>query len=262
MRLWNFKGEQNTISEALSIHIPDKAVICFTGGGGKTTLMISLARELASSGRKAVVTTTTHMADPGSIHAGDLSLYENLPVIYTDEPGYSSEDMFRSDLASAFEKGKIAMAVARDPEKAGKVMSPSQHFMDIIYEEADTILIEADGSRRNPLKWPAPWEPVIPDRTDITICVAGLSSLGRKTDEALFRSEMLPAPFYRDTIDENLIAAIVSSGEGGQKNAAGEFRVFLNQADNPGLIKSAEYIQRNLAVRGVQSAWGMLKNQS
>ncbi len=261
MRLWNFKGEQNTITEALRIHIPAKAVICFTGGGGKTTLMISLARELASSGRKAVVTTTTHMADPGSVHAGDLSLYENLPVIYADDPAYSSEYTFRMNLASVLDKGKIAMVVARDPEKPGKVMSPAQYIMDIMYEEADTVLIEADGARRNPIKWPAPWEPVIPDRTDITICVVGLSSLGRKTDEALFRSEMLPAPFYRDIIDENLIAAIVSSGEGGQKNAVGEFRVFLNQADNPGLIKSAEYIQRNLAVRGVQSAWGMLKNQ-
>ena len=40
-------------------------VVAFVGAGGKTTAMLLLARELAAEGRRVLVTTTTHLLDPG-----------------------------------------------------------------------------------------------------------------------------------------------------------------------------------------------------
>ena len=239
MELWNFKGKQNTITEALQLYIPERAVISITGSGGKTSLMFAWARELSAAGRSVAVTTTTHMG------AGQTA---------PDEEG-------------------IAMYVSPDPDRPGKVMAPPAEVMEELYETADVVLIEADGSRLMPLKWPAPWEPAVPERTDITVCVAGLSALGRPLSDVMYRADELPEGFIRAAanrtsakqrcrnsvfVDEELIAAVLSSPEGGRKGEQGEFRVFLNQADTEELRASASRIQMLLAVRGIQSAWGTL----
>jgi CTP:molybdopterin cytidylyltransferase MocA len=121
------------------------------------------------------------------------------------------------------------------------------------------VLIEADGSRRMPLKWPADREPVIPDYTDVTVCVAGLSALGRRTADVVYNAEGLPDVLKRETADMNLIHAIVSSRDGGQKGVRGDFRVFMNQVDDDiDRLAAAYRMQQIFAVMGIQSAWGTL----
>ena len=44
MELSNFKGKQNTITEALQLGIPEHAVISLTGAGGKTSLIFGWAK--------------------------------------------------------------------------------------------------------------------------------------------------------------------------------------------------------------------------
>ena len=224
MELWNFRGKQNTITEALQIRLPEHAVISVTGAGGKTSLIYAWARELAASGKDVVITTTTHM--------------------------YRPERM---------EEAGIRVVVSDDPERSDKVTAPPADVMDSLRRTADVILIEADGSRRMPLKWPARWEPAVPEYTDITVCVAGLSALGCKTSEAVYRADELPEILKRDTVDMNLIHAIVSSRDGGQKGVRGEFRVFMNQVDDDtDRLASAFRLQQIFAVLGIQSAWGSL----
>lgn len=48
----------------------------------------------------------------------------------------------------------------------------------------DYILIEADGARRHPLKAHRPFEPVIPEQSVLTVCLAGLSGLGHPAKTA------------------------------------------------------------------------------
>ena len=224
MNLWNFRGKQKTITDALQIRLPEHAVISVTGAGGKTSLVFAWARELAAAGKSVIITTTTHM--------------------------YRPERM---------EEDGISIVVSDDPERPDKVMAPPAGILDSLRETADVVLIEADGSRRMPLKWPAEWEPVIPDYTDYTVCVAGLSALGRKTSEVVYRADELPDRFRRDTVDMNLIHAVISSRDGGQKGVRGEFRVFMNQVDDDiDRLASAYRLQQIFAVMGIQSAWGTL----
>ena len=226
MELWNFRGKQNTITKALQVKLPEHAVISVTGAGGKTSLIFAWARELAESGKKVIITTTTHMYRP-----------------------------------AVMEDGNIRIVVSDDPKRSDKVAAPPEEVLEGLRNEADVVLIEADGSRRMPLKWPAPWEPVVPDYTDYTVCVAGLSALGKATSEVIYRYEDVPEILKRDTVDMNLIQAMLSLRDGGQKGVRGDFRVFMNQVDgDTDRLAAASRLQQIFAVMGIQSAWGSLKS--
>ena len=222
--MWNFRGEQNSITDALQLTLPGHAVISVVGAGGKTSLIFAWARELAASGKQVIITTTTHM--------------------------YRPERM---------EEGGIKVIAADDPERPDKLMALPADVLEGLRETADVILIEADGSKRMPLKWPGDNEPAIPDYTDVTVCVAGLSALGHRTSDVIYRADELPDALKRDTVDMNLMHAMLSSRSGGQKGVRGEFRVFLNQVDDDIDRLAASYrLQQILGVFGIQSAWGSL----
>ena len=228
MKIWNYGGEKKSISEALQLSLPEHAVISVSGAGGKTSLIFSWADELASLDKRVAVTTTTHM----------------------------SEDQCNA-LAGNFD-----IIVQPDPDRSGKVKGPSIEEIRSLRNEYDALLIEADGARRMPLKWPAEWEPVIPEFTDISVVVVGLSSLGRPCSDVIFRAELIPAEIIaeKSIVDEQLVYAMLSSPGGGRKSDIGDFRIFINQADNESLREKAEYLQKMLAVSGIQSAWGSLKD--
>jgi probable selenium-dependent hydroxylase accessory protein YqeC len=227
MKLWNFRGQQNTIAEAFKLTVPEHAVICISGAGGKTSLIMAWARELASAGKKVAVTTTTHMGE---------------------DQCDTNED-------------SISFVLSPDPDKPGKLIGPSIEEIKKLAEQYDTVLIEADGARRMPLKWPADYEPVIPDFTDISVCVAGLSALGQPCDEVIYRAKYLPEEILsgKSVVDEQLIFALLTSPDGGRKSDRGDFRIFLNQADTKELQENSEHLQKMFAVCGIQSAWGTMK---
>ena len=226
MELQNLRGRQNSITEALQLTLPEHAVISVVGAGGKTSLISAWARELAASGKNVIITTTTHMFRP-----------------------------------ERMEEDGIKVIAADDPEKPDKLTAPPEDVLSRLREEADVVLIEADGSRRMPLKWPAAHEPVIPDYTDITVCVAGLSAIGKLVTDTVYRADEMPETLMRDIVDFNLVHALVSSVNGGRKGVRGEFRVFMNQVDNDTDRLAAAYrLQQFFAVLGIQSAWGSLKD--
>ena len=70
----------------------------------------------------------------------------------------------------------------------GKLAAPVQSF-EALAQLADYVLVEADGSRRLPLKAHLEHEPVIPACANQTIQVLGLSGIGRPILETAHRSE-------------------------------------------------------------------------
>lgn len=144
-------------------------VIAVAGSGGKTTLIEQLSRHWMEMGKKVLVTTTTHMRLPKQYSAVGKT------------PEEAAKQMERDGIIYY---GKMA-------EEKGKMEFPGQEAYDVLCGRADYILVEADGSRRLPMKVPD-WsrEPVIPGNADEMIVVFGLSALGRTLEEACHRWQL------------------------------------------------------------------------
>ena len=104
-------------------------ITAVVGFGGKTTLIKELAKQYTSQGKKVFVTTTTHM------------LIEE-DTLLTDDA-----DVIIAELKS---KG-YAMAGVADGIKI-KALSDDTYAK--VCEYADVVLVEADGSKKMPLKYP------------------------------------------------------------------------------------------------------------
>jgi len=61
----------------------------------------------------------------------------------------------------------------------------------VLGEKYDLIIVEADGAKGKPLKYPAPYEPMIPPSSEIVFVISGLDSLFKKVNQAVFRWELL-----------------------------------------------------------------------
>ena len=151
------------------------------------------------------------------------------------------------------------------PADNGKLSAPSEEEFRALFRHYSHVLIEADGAKGHPLKVPADWEPVIREETELVVCVAGMSALGRPFREACFRWELLPDRLRDGSrcITEEDIALILASDWGGRKNTSGSpFRVFLNQCDTVLLRESAMRILDLLKSRwGVEGDCGALQNE-
>ena len=103
-------------------------VIAFVGAGGKTSL-----REGRARGRKVLVATTTHMFRPAAY--GVLS--------------QRAEDV-------AFQLEQKGLAVAGRASGEEKIAYVGDELYGQICPLADLVLVEADGSKRLPVKVPRP----------------------------------------------------------------------------------------------------------
>lgn len=156
-------------------------VITFVGSGGKTTSIFTLAAQLHKQGKKILITTTTHMHMPAAFAAAGrvLPFYENKYCCFTEN---------LSQILSHLDRDHICIAGLPSPKY------PQQKFTALptsLYEQAclhaDMILVEGDGSRGLPLKYPAEHEPVIPLNTDKIVVICGLCALGKPLGEVTFR---------------------------------------------------------------------------
>lgn len=180
-------------------------VISIIGSGGKTTLLYGLAQEFARLGKRVAVTTTTHILCPDE---ADLPVFTNgLPLLVP---------------------GRIAVVGTPAGEK---LSCPSSALLDQLARSADVLLIEADGSRRLPVKFPRPGEPVIIPQTDRVLLVAGLSALGRPAHEICHRWELAQETLGLDgnsPISPEWMARLLIQGYG---SITPRPQVVLNQAD-------------------------------
>lgn len=145
----------------------EKGVTALIGGGGKTTLMYTLAEELRRRGT-VIVTTSTHIQRP-----------EQYPVLTAAD-----------DVAAALaEHGAVCVA---GETAEGKLCAPALSF-EVLAALVDFLLVEADGSRRLPLKAHAPHEPVIPPNARRTVYVVGADGFGHPIRQVCHRPERYAA---------------------------------------------------------------------
>ena len=204
------------LAEVLGVREGVTAVI---GGGGKTTLLRTLGEELARSGARVILATSTK--------------FRPFPGIET-VPGGERE------IAEALGCAPLVCAAAPWGESGKLAESPVP--MARLAALADCVLVEADGSAGLPLKAHAPHEPVIPAESGRVILVLGASGFGRPIRETAHRPERYAALAGCDieTAVTPEIAARVIRAEG-----LGDM-VLVNQAETPEAREMARKLAENL----------------
>lgn len=208
--------------------------VAIVGSGGKTTALFTLAREMSSP---VIVAVTAHiaieqtaLADQHVLVDDATSLEIQLPIGVTLFTGPSSHN----------------------DKATGLSVTAMQRVLDLANQQRAPLLIEADGSKKLPLKAPAEHEPPIPNFVDTVIYVVGLSGLGQLLDvDHVHRPERfarLSGLSIGDTVTPDAIAQVLRDPGGGLKNVPPTARriVLLNQADTPELQAQARVIARQL----------------
>ncbi|MGL4738528.1 MAG: selenium cofactor biosynthesis protein YqeC [Cellulosilyticaceae bacterium] len=205
-------------------------VTTFIGGGGKTSAIFQIARELKAQNKRVVVSTTTKMYYPTKTQIEEVLINP-------------TEEMISVCLE------RVGALVVAGGCQEDKITSISWSTLEVAIRLADYVLIEGDGSKRLPLKVPALHEPVIPDESGQVVVVVGLSSLNERLEDVCFRKDRAVAllGIASDCIvDEQVIAQIVSHPNGLQKGIDEKKQVLLlNQVD---LMESKERLDYMIEV--------------
>ena len=227
----------------------ERRVISLVGGGGKTTTMYALAEIFREAGKKVIVTTSTHLQAPSEkIRARDMDEVKNLwesgqiAVIGTD-----------CESNKKFEEG----GQKKEKKSVRKMSMPELEFLQEVLQEADVVLIEADGAKHLPCKVPIEKEPVIiPACTDV-IAVMGMDALGKPLEEVCFRKD-LAVQFldkgYEHLMAEEDIVKIFSSEQGARKGVKDrKYYVVLNKCEDKICKERAGKIRSLLKEQGIEN---------
>ena len=200
-------------------------LISLVGGGGKTTALFALGRQLSGT---IVVTTTTKM------HSGHTDGY---PVLL------SPRDCELNDALAT----KRNVLVWRDTD-GGKALGVKPELCDHWFGLADYVVVEADGARRRPLTAPGPFEPVVPSMTTLLVACVGADAFGRVIADQCHRPMRVAAlagcsPYQRLTPER--LAKVLLSERGLQKGRPvdARFAVLLTQIAEPDVSFAQELVE-------------------
>ncbi len=197
-------------------------LVAVAGAGGKTTIVYRMAAEARRRGLRVIVTSTTHM--------GSLPPSVTGPLVLAAESGAGPA------LSLALEREGWATLLGervRDDKIRG--LAPTQ--VDVLLEQADLVLVEADGARSRSLKMPAEHEPVVPSLTSHLLVLAALDVLGHPLGEGrVHRAELVAAASGKlegQTVDEDTLLAALTHPAGYPARVPGGAlaAVFLNKAE-------------------------------
>ena len=218
-----------TLAEALSIG--EREVISLVGGGGKTTLMFALGRELPADGRGVILTTTTKIREPEPSPLFVQFLSRDLAEIRK----WAEENIRRSR----------CLLIARERLPGGKLEGiPPEWAEELFRMDGVSVLVnEADGAAGRPLKAPREGEPVVPVNTTLLVPVIGIDGMGRPLDEEwVFRSaiasRLLDLPIGSPVTEEaiaRLVKELMKSSPPGARVVP-----VINKTDLPGGLEKAE----------------------
>ena len=212
--------KMNYLHEILELEKKDTVVV--TGAGGKTSFCLTLCEELKGQSR-VIFTTTTKIF---------------LPEVRKNYKIYVGDEFLYKDLA---ENG--AYITGKEENEQGKLLPFNLDEIDSFKEKGDYLIIEGDGSRMRPLKGWNETEPVFVKRTDKTVGVITIKSLGLKiNDENIHRLELF-LKISKAEKDENVtkqhLLNVINSENGLFKGAKGEKILLINQADSEKELRNA-----------------------
>ncbi len=192
-----------------------RSLVALVGGGGKTTLLFALGRNLPA---RTLLTTTTRM---GCDRTGGF------PCLIGATEG---------DLAAAFHHHDAVLAWRTTDERKALGFAPTEVDRWFAIGVADHIVVEADGAHRRPFTAPAPWEPPIPAASTHVVACIGADALGYVIADRVHRPLRVAAaagcsPYQRLTPER--AAEALTSPVGMMKNVpeSARFTVAVAGAD-------------------------------
>ena len=218
-----------TFSQLISI---DGGILSVIGSGGKSSLLHTLSEQLPGT---VILTTTTHSFP-----------FEHCPLITSEDPSVIRQELQQHRVVTV---ASIA--------EHGKLTAPAISITEL-NRLARWILVEADGSKRLPVKAHAPYEPVIPPECDEVICVAGASGFGRKIGEVVHRPEIfcrICGASPEDTLTPEMLGTVLTA-----ENLAS--KVFLNQVESSKDWQNAKILATVLQQSGIILTAGSLHDQT
>ena len=193
-------------------------VVALVGGGGKSTAMFRLAREVVEKGGHAITTTTTR------IFGAQIAL----------SPAHvPAADATRERVAAALATHGQVLITGPTEVASGKAESVSLALFTRLrtwFPDA-CLLNEADGSRMRPFKAPAGHEPVIPVETTLVVPVVGADIFGKALDDDhVHRPELISALSgapLGTPITPEIVARVLAHLDGGRKGVPAGARVIV-----------------------------------
>lgn len=211
------------------LQINNKKCIAVCGSGGKSTVCFSLAKEALADKKRTAITTTTHIGIPKT-ESCILHLSENPQELKT---------LLRSGrlvVSGRIQEGKLCYG-------------GDEQFLQLL-DNTDVLLVEADGSKMLPLKYPNATEPVLPKQTDEVLVICGLSAVNRSLETVCHRLTLAREAVHDlgTVADEKTIAKILWSGYGSLNPI-----FILNQADTDAATASGNRIKQYLTDMGAKA---------
>jgi molybdenum cofactor cytidylyltransferase len=200
------------------------------GAGGKTTAMFQLAHQMETP---VLVSASTHLG------IEQVSLADGHFVVH---PSSSITDL-RGRLVDGV--NLITGPIGEDNRTKGLADNNLDDLHRLAGELGCPLLVEADGSRRLPLKAPAAHEPAIPGWVNMVAVLVGLAGLDKPLSvETVQRPEIfasLSGTEMGKTVDMPAILRMLLHPQGGLKNIPqGAHKVVIfNQVDTPYLQSEA-----------------------
>ncbi|NMA00742.1 MAG: putative selenium-dependent hydroxylase accessory protein YqeC [Clostridiaceae bacterium] len=197
----SFEAYTATLVARADKYMVSPFVISTIGGGGKTTTLFDLFLRYDNK-RLVTLTSTTAMFAPLYCEREFARVAENgsipdaLQAVTLGDPPTSSGVWFQHPFENIEGKYKGIDKEVFDAHIRALRMSNDPLFVEKMKNETKSdrvplFLCEADGSKRKPFKAHAPHEPVIPETTDLTLILFGLSGLGKKcTEDVVHRSDL------------------------------------------------------------------------
>jgi molybdenum cofactor cytidylyltransferase len=224
---------------ATALRLDRSARLALVGAGGKTAALFAAGRQLSEKySCPVLVSCSTHLSLEQAARA------DRHFVIQSQDEILKQIDASEGVLLFSGPAGQDERILGLDLPQLGQLAALADR-LDL------PLLVEADGSRRMPLKAPAAHEPAVPPFARQVAVFAGLSGLGSPLDEEhVHRPEHFAALSGHplgSAVTIHALEGVLRSPQGGLKNVPAHARriAVLNQADALEDIEQA----RELAAR-------------
>jgi probable selenium-dependent hydroxylase accessory protein YqeC len=221
-----------------AIGFKEPKILACTGAGGKTSVVLTLARQAQLRHLPVLLSTTAKMyyaqvSELNPVFSGDFA-----------EGAASVAALLQSQGIAAWFGGR----------QGDKVSGLPLQWLDKMSETSENpfILVEADGARGKWLKSPAVYEPIVPSRTAITVGVLNLQAVGQPfTKQIVHRLELvlqLVQKQENELITWRDLALLATAKQGIFQHSQGKKILLLAGADcvpNGIAGQIAEYLDRH-----------------